>query len=145
MLLGLNGANWEYIKISFIIIITLIFFFYLSFKFGEEKLKKIGLKEDNSDYYFTHLILGGILIILLVNSIISLLFSILYFWGIRNFDVFIVISILMYKYFYLILNFYCTSISHISNAVNDLIFSQSFLITIYIVVWYFIFSLIQQY
>jgi len=146
ILLGLNAGNWEYIiKISFILLITILIFFNLSFKFGEEKLKKIGLKDDNSDYYFTYSILGGIHIILLVNSIISLLFSILYFWGIQYFDVFIFIPILMYKYFYLILNFYCTSISQIQNAVNDVIFSHSFLITIYIVVCNFIFSLIQQY
>ena len=91
------------------------------------------------------MILGGIHIILLINSIISLLFSILYFFGIQYFDVFIVIPILMYKYFHLILNFYCTSISQIQNAVNDVIFSHSFLITIYIVVLHFIYSLIQQY
>ena len=51
--------------------------------------------------------------------------------------------ILMYKCFYLILNYYCISISEIPNA-NDAIFSGSILVTIYISVWNFIYSLIQS-
>ena len=91
----------------------------------------------------TYSILKGIHIILLINSIISLIFSIIYFSGIEDFDDYIILPILLYKCFYLILNYYCICLSEQQSG-NEFIFSGSILVAIYLIIWNFIYSLIQE-
>ena len=124
-------------KFFFIIIFTLIIFFKFSSKFGKEKPNERVNEED-----YSYSILKGIHIILFINSIISLIFSSIYFTGIKNFDDYIAIPILIYKCFDLILNYYCTCLCQLSID-DDAIFSGSILVAIYISIWNLIYYLIQ--
>jgi len=140
---GFSSNNLYNIKIILIILITLILFFMLSIKIGKKKLKKSEITTENKSYLMSYFILNGIHIILLINSIISLTFSILYFSGINDFDAYILIPILMYKSFYLILNYYCILVSEKQKG-NELILSGAMLVSIYIIVWNAIYTFIQN-
>ena len=50
----------------------------------------------------------------------------------------------MYKCFYLIFNYYCICLSGLHSG-NEFIFSGSVLISIYMIIWNFIYSLIQKF
>ena len=127
-----------------IILLTFIVFIIFSSVYGGSKKKQ---KEDNIEIYGyiqTFSILNGIHIMLFINSIVSLIFSILYLKGITDFDDYIIIPILITQFFYFSLNFYCLCISEQQND-NEFILSGSILVTIYINVWNFIYSFIEDY
>ena len=137
--------NLQNTKILIIIIISLYLFFKFSSSFGKKTIKKSKIQIEKTDFsYFTVSILKGIHILLLINSIISVIFSIIYFYGIKDFDDYIILPILMYKCFYLIFNYYCICLSGLHSG-NEFIFSGSVLISIYMIIWNFIYSLIQKF
>ena len=107
-----------------IILLTFIVFIIFSSVYGGSKKKQ---KEDNIEIYGyiqTFSILNGIHIMLFINSIVSLIFSILYLKGITDFDDYIIIPILITQFFYFSLNFYCLCISEQQND-NEFILSGS--------------------
>ena len=137
--------DYQNTKIITIIGMSLYLFFKFSLSFGKKRIKKSKIQIEEKDFsYLTVSILKGIHILLLINSIISVIFSIIYFCGIKNFDDYIVPPILMYKCFYLILNYYCICLSG-QHSGNEFIFSGSVLISIYMIIWNFIYSLIQKF
>ena len=140
---GFSSNNLYNIKILLIIIIILILFFMLSIKIGKKKFKKSQITLENKNYLMSYFILNGIHIILLITSIISLSFSILYFSGIYDFDAYILIPILMHKSFYLILNYYSILVSEKQKG-NELILSGAMLVSIYVIVWNAIYTFIQN-
>jgi len=125
--------NSKAFKTYLIFIISLTFFFSLCSMFGSSKLRKSN-KKSKKEYNRSILILNGIHGILLINSIISLIFSILYFLGIKDFDDYILIPILMHKFFYFSLNYYCICLTKEQND-HEFILSGKILINIYIIVW----------
>ena len=154
-----NDITWEEeIKslndwiIFLIIFVSLFIFFLLTNLYGkienenkdkskEKKIKKI--KNDIKKIFRSNSVFNGLHIILLLNSLISITFSVLYFLGIKNFRDFALIPILMYQYFYFSLNYYCICVSEQENN-RELILSGGILVTIYIKVWNAIYSIIQD-
>ena len=132
------------VKSVFIFPITFLFYFSLCSKFGSSKLRKLNKNSKEKKYDESILILNGIHGILLINSIISLVFSILYFLGIKDFDDYILIPILMYKFFYFTLNYYCICLTKEQND-HEFILSGKILITIYIIVWNQIYKFLKNF
>ena len=127
-----------------IILITCYFFFEVSGKYGKKKLNFYeSLKLQNFGYNLSFSILNGIHIMLFVNSIISVIFSILYFCGIKDLNDFILIPVLITQMFYFSLNYFCLCISEQENN-NEFLISGSILITIYVKIWSFIYSTIKD-
>ena len=134
---GLNEAKKWIIMFS-----TLFVFFWFSGKFGKVKLQET----DNNkkiNYNESYFIFNGLHIMLLINSIISITFSILYLSGITYFDDYFLIPILIYQYFYFSINYYCICVSEQKND-RQIIFSGAILVTIYIKTWDFIYTLIKD-
>ena len=135
--------------IFLIIFVSLFIFFLLTNLYGkienenkDNSKKKIILKDNSIESPTIYSVFNGLHIILLLNSIISLAFSVLYFLGIKNFKDFTLIPILMYNYFYFSLNYYCVCVSEEENN-HEFIISGGILITIYIKIWNMIYSIIQ--
>ena len=75
---------WHDYKDWFIIYCTFFVFIMFSSIIGERKIEQKGNESKKLEFNLTFLILNGVHIMLLVNSIISLIFSILYFIGITD-------------------------------------------------------------
>ena len=135
---------WNNWKIMIIIVLTLIIFFLLT-----RTIRKINLKDPISaigkkPIFKSYTIFNGIHILLLINSIISLFFSLLYILGIKDFGDYIIIPILMYQYFSFSLNYYCICVTDQENN-HELILSGGILVSIYLKIWSIIYSLIQSF
>jgi len=135
-----NNQNQSYEKAFYIAGFIFTFSLYLATLFGKSDIKTTNeyqrkdsiLKNINA----SNKILNGIHIFLLVNSIISLVFSIYYLVEGNTLDDYIIIPILIQKSFYFVFNFYRTCISEEQKG-YELIMSASMLITIYIIIWDF--------
>ena len=124
----------------FMIIIAFPFSLYLATVFGKSDIKKIN-KFQRKDSILKNInasnkILNGIHSFLLINSIISLAFSICYLFEVNIvvIDYLIVVPIIIQKSFYFVFNFYRSCISEDQKG-YELIMSASMLITIYIIFW----------
>ena len=138
-------------KILIIILMTLIIFFLLTREASRKSLSSKDAESENDNeenkvvnFLQSFSIFKGIHILVLINSIISLIYSVLYFIGIQDFGDYIIIPILMYKYFYFSFNYYCIAITDQENN-HELILSGGILLTIYIKIWDFSYALIQTY
>ena len=133
-------------KILIIIFLSFFLFFLLTMELSRSKLivssKRVGKKIQN--YLKSNSIFSGIHIILLINSILSLIFSILYYLEVTNLGNYILIPILMYQYFYFSLNYYCVCVNE-QRKDHELILSGGILVTIYIKVWNIIYSFAQDF
>ena len=123
--------------------------FVFSFFLITKTLSKVKLNEPTSvigkkPIFKSYTVFNGIHILLLINSIISLLFSVLYIFGIEDFGDYIIIPILMYQYFDFSLNYYCICVTEQENN-HELILSGGILVSIYLKIWSVIYSLIQSY
>ena len=134
---------WHDNKDWFIIYCTFFVFIMFSSIIGERKIEQKGNESKKLEFNLTFLILNGVHIMLLVNNIISLIFSILYFIGITDFDDYIIIPIMITQFFYFLLNFSCLCMSEQQND-NEFILTGYILITIYIKVWNLIYSTIED-
>ena len=132
--------DWE-LLIS--IIFSLIVFFFLTRQLSKKELGK-SINKKGKDFFKTYSIFNAIHILLLISSIISLIFSILYHFGINDFGNTIIIPILMYHYYSFSLNYYCICVTEQENT-HEFFFSGNVLISIYLYIWNIIYSLIQDY
>ena len=138
---------WNDWNILIIIVISLFIFFMLTrqlskVKLGEAiKVKKKNVKKTSED---TYSIFNGIHILLLINSMISLAFSISYFGITQDFGDYIIVPLLMYQYFYFSFNYYCIIVTDLENN-HDLFLSGDVLVSIYLKIWDIIYSLIINY
>ena len=135
---------WNNWKIMIIIILSLIIFFLLTKTLSKVKLNEPTSVIGKKPIFKSYTIFNGIHILLLINSIISLLFSVLYIFGIEDFGDYIIIPILMYQYFDFSLNYYCICVTEQENN-HELILSGGILVSIYLKIWSVIYSLIQSY
>ena len=136
-----KNQNQNYKKAFYIVGFTFTFSLYLATLFGKSDIKKIN-KFQRKDSILKNInasnkILNGIHIFLLINSIISLVFSIYYLVEGNSLDDYIIIPILIQKSFYFVFNFYRSCISEEQKG-YELIMSASILITIYIIFWDFV-------
>ena len=123
------------IKRPSIFLFTFFGFLFLSGVFGSVKLKafKVSLNESN-------IILNGIHGILTVNCLISLFLSILHFLG-KDLGDYILIPILIYKFYYFTLNYYCLGLSEY-NETYEFILTGAILFSIYIKIRHFFYDLL---
>ena len=134
------NSSKKYIFIFYPFVLFLMF----SMKFGmpeKNDTKKDKIKSNL--YLLSHSIFNELHIILIINSIISLIFSILYFSDITDFDDFILIPISFHQFFYFSLNYYCLCISEQQNN-DEYIFSGSILVAIYIKIWNTIYNILKN-
>ena len=107
---------------------------------GVRSHKNNSSKGFERESYYTF---NGIHIMLLINSVISLAFSILYFSGISDFDDYFIIPIVIRQCFYFSINYYCICLSEEEDN-HELFLSGKILVTIYIIIWNFIYKFIKN-
>lgn len=129
-------------KIFYIIIITILLFFLFSLVYGG-----YSSKNNNSNFKgyekWSYSIFNGIHIMLLITSIISLIFSILYFTGIKDLDDFMVIPVVIRQCFYFSINYYCICLSESEGSLQFFL-NGKILVTLYITIWNFIYKFIKS-
>ena len=128
-------------KTVIIIILSLILFFLFTKKLSQAQLKNIKGKKN---YLESYSIFNGIHIILLINSWLSLIFSILSFLDITGFNDYILIPILLYQYFEFSLNYYCIIVTE-KHDDRELLLDGGVLVSIYLKIYSIVYSFIQDY
>ena len=135
---------WKDWKVLIIIFLSLLIFFLLTRQMSILQSDESGEKKEQKDYFKTQSFFNGIHILLLINSLISLFFSIIYYWGIKDFGDYILIPILMYQYFGFSFNYYCICVTEQENT-QEFFLSGEVLVSIYLYIWDNIYSLIQRF
>ena len=135
---------WKDWKVLIIIILSLLIFFLLTRQMSIIQSEESKEKKGQKDFLKSQSFFNGIHILLLINSLISLFFSILYFFGIKEYGDYIIIPILMYQYFGFSFNYYCICVTEQENT-QEFILSGEVLVSIYLYIWDIIYSLIQRF
>ena len=126
------------LKMPVIFIATFMAFLIISGVFGTANKKRKSFNKANE----SSLILSGIHGILMINSLISLTFSILHYLG-KDFGDYILIPILIYKFFYFTLNYYCLGLSE-QNKNYEIILTGPILFSIYIKTWHIFYNFLAD-